>query len=360
MTVDVSFWKNKRVFVTGHTGFKGSWLSLWLNHMGAIVRGYSLEPITNPSLFDVAKVADCVDSVVGDICDSDKLASSMAEFQPDIVLHLAAQALVKYSYDNPLETYQTNVMGSLHVLECIRKTPSVKAAVMVTTDKCYENREWDWGYRENEAMGGYDPYSSSKGCMELLVSSYRRSYFSDGSVKVASARAGNVIGGGDWSLDRLIPDLIHAACNNQPAQIRSPHSIRPWQHVLEPLSGYLLLAQRLFESDEQRYQSGWNFGPNESDAQPVCWIADKICQVWQQGCHWQDCSSDDQPHEAQHLKLDCSKAKNQLGWIPQLCLSDAIEFVVDWHKSHLDNQDMNQLTIKQIQKFIDIRNSNER
>ncbi len=360
MIVDGSFWKNKRVFITGHSGFKGSWLSIWLDHMGAIVRGYSLAPITSPSLFDVAKVADCVDSVVGDICDSQRLATSMAEFKPDIVLHLAAQALVKYSYDNPVETYQTNVMGSLNVLESIRKTPSVKSVVMVTTDKCYENREWDWGYRENEAMGGYDPYSASKGCLELLVSSYRRSYFSAGAVKVATARAGNVIGGGDWSLDRLIPDLINAACNDQSAQVRNPHSIRPWQHVLEPLSGYLLLAQRLFESDNQRYQSGWNFGPNESDAQPVCWIADKICQVWQQGSRWQDCSSDNQPHEAQYLKLDCSKAKNQLGWIPQLRLADAIELVVDWHKNHLEKQNMNEFTIKQIQQFIKSRNSDER
>jgi CDP-glucose 4,6-dehydratase len=353
MTVNENFWKDKKVFLTGHTGFKGGWLSLWLSEMGAQVHGYALEPSVTPNIFEEAKVASVTSSEIGDIRDCDKLCSSVKNFAPDIVIHMAAQALVRYSYDNPIETYDTNVMGTMHVLEAIRRSPCVKAAVMVTTDKCYENKERDWGYREDEPMGGHDPYSSSKGCMELLISSYRRSYFCDGKVRIASARAGNVIGGGDWSLDRLLPDLLSAFENNKVAEIRSPKSIRPWQHVLEPLSGYLVLAEALYNSDDGAYQSGWNFGPDDKDAKPVSWIADKICAEWGDEAKWEDKSKVDQPHEAQYLKLDCSKAKNNLNWHPKLNIDEAIELLVSWHKAFLDGSDMKKITISQIHDFID-------
>ena len=274
--VNPDFWKGKRVFITGHTGFKGSWLSLWLQQMGAEVKGFSLEPPTTPSLFEVAKVADHMQSEIGDIRDLTKLSQSIVSFNPDILLHLAAQPLVRYSYREPVETYSTNVMGTVNVLEASRQANNLKTIVVITTDKCYENREWEWGYRENEPMGGYDPYSNSKGCAELVVSAYRRSFFnSNDTAAVASARAGNVVGGGDWAEDRLIPDILRAFEKQQPVIIRNPLSTRPWQHVLEPLSGYLVLAQHLWQ-EGQTFAEGWNFGPKDDDCRPVQWILDKM------------------------------------------------------------------------------------
>ena len=275
MVVNSAFWKDKRVLLTGHTGFKGSWLSLWLQSMGAQVTGYALAPPSNPSLFDVAEVGKGMTSIIGDIGDLERLRAVFAEHKPEIVIHMAAQALVRYSYVEPVETYSTNVMGTVNLLEAVRGTDSVRAVVNVTSDKCYENREWVWGYRENEAMGGFDPYSNSKGCAELVTAAYRNSYFHPGQYKehgvaIASGRAGNVIGGGDWADDRLIPDIMRAITQGKPVNIRNPHAIRPWQHVLEPLSGYLLLAQKLFE-DGPAYAEGWNFGPNDEDAKPVQW-----------------------------------------------------------------------------------------
>jgi len=266
--VDPSFWKGKKVYLTGHTGFKGSWLSLWLQSMGAVVKGYSLEPNTKPNLFTEANVEENMNSEFGDIRDLNQISKSMLDFNPDILIHMAAQPLVRLSYQEPVDTYTTNVIGTVNVLEAARGCPNLKAIVSVTTDKCYENNEWDWGYRENEPMGGHDPYSSSKGCAELVTSAYRRSFFNaENSASLASARAGNVIGGGDWADDRLIPDILKAFEKSKPVVIRNPISTRPWQHVLEPLSGYLVLAQELFENGKE-YAEGWNFGPKMKIANP--------------------------------------------------------------------------------------------
>ena len=300
MNPNRQFWTDKKVFLTGHTGFKGSWLSLWLQDMGAEVTGYSLAPPTTPNMFEVANVTSGMHSTEADIRDLERLTTAVAEAEPDIVLHLAAQPLVRYSYDNPIETYETNVMGTANVLEAVRQSGSARSVVCITTDKCYENREWDWGYRENEAMGGHDPYSSSKGCSELVISAYRRSYFGLGSpTSLASARAGNVIGGGDWAGDRLIPDIMRAMMNDEPVVIRNPNSIRPWQHVIEPLCGYLILAERLFEQGKTESETdgasyngaemaeGWNFGPKDDDAKPVGWIVERVTKEWGSGARWE-------------------------------------------------------------------------
>lgn len=343
------FWKGKKVLVTGHTGFKGSWLCLWLQSLGADVVGYALAPPSNPSLFEEAKVAQGMVSLHGDIRDPEQMNRAMARFQPEVVIHMAAQSLVRHSYLNPVETYATNVMGTVNVLEAVRQTASVRAAVMVTSDKCYENREWVWGYRENEAMGGYDPYSNSKGCAELVTSAYRQSFFRDGSAAVASARAGNVIGGGDWAADRLVPDMVRAVADRRPVPIRNPHAIRPWQHVLEPLSGYLLLAQKLYE-DGTAYAEGWNFGPREDDARPVQWIADQFTGLWGEGASWV-LDGAEHPHEAHYLKLDCSKARMRLDWQPKWSLEISLRKIVAWQKAHLRNQDMRTFTLEQILEF---------
>ncbi len=349
-----TFWQGKRVFLTGHTGFKGSWLSLWLQSMGAEVLGYALPPPSQPSLFEVARVADGMTSVMGDVRDLAHLQATMQDFRPDIVLHLAAQALVRYSYHAPVETYATNVMGSVHLLEAIRHTPSVKAVVNVTSDKCYENREWVWGYRENEAMGGYDPYSNSKGCAELVTSAYRNSFFhpeqyAQHGVAIASARAGNVIGGGDWAEDRLIPDILRAISAGQPVRIRSPHAIRPWQHVLEPLSGYLQLAEKLY-AEGAAWAEGWNFGPAEQDAQPVQWIVEQLTASWGDGASWQ-VDPGQHPHEAHYLKLDCSKAKMRLHWQPRWSLADALRAIIEWQRTYQKGADMRAFTLQQIQHY---------
>lgn len=343
------FWEGKRVFLTGHTGFKGSWTALWLQSLGAIVKGYALEPYTNPSLFYKASVAEQMDSVFGDIRDLEHIAKSMVAFNPDILIHMAAQPLVRYSYINPVETYQTNVIGTVNVYEAARNCANLKAIVSVTTDKCYENKEWEWGYRENEPMGGHDPYSSSKGCAELVTSAYRRSYFSEkGTANLASARAGNVIGGGDWSDDRLIPDILKAFEKSETVVIRNPLSIRPWQHVLEPISGYLVLAQELYE--DEKFAEGWNFGPKDEDCRSVQWILDKMVSNWGQGASWElDLNSN--PHEAGLLKLDISKAKAKLKWNPKWDLAYTLELITDWHQIYLQGADLKERCLKEIKMY---------
>lgn len=350
-----AFWRGKRVFVTGHTGFKGSWLTLWLKQLGAEVTGYALSPSTTPNLFDLASIGqhDC-HSHIADIRDYPSLRDTMAAAAPDIVFHLAAQPLVRRSYADPRETYETNVMGTVNLLEAVRHTPSVRAAVIVTSDKCYENREWVWGYRENEPMGGHDPYSNSKGCAELVTAAMRDSFFSahaEGQHKaaIASARAGNVIGGGDWAEDRLIPDIVRAIAAGRPANIRNPDAIRPWQHVLEPLAGYLLLAERLHTQGAD-FASGWNFGPSDDETQTVRWICDHMVQHWGQGAAWQQ-DGGSHPHEATYLKLDSSKARMQLGWRPRLTLAECLDWLVDWYRAHAAGQNMRALTIQQINEY---------
>lgn len=348
--MNVEFWQGKRVFLTGHTGFKGSWLSLWLQSMGAFVKGYALNPPTEPNLFTVAKVAEGMESEIGDIRDLDRLKRSMVAFNPDILIHMAAQPLVRYSYKEPLETYEVNVIGTAKVLEAARGCPSLRAIVNVTTDKCYENREWYWGYREDEPMGGFDPYSSSKGCAELVTSAYRRSFMQDSGIGLASARAGNVIGGGDWSEDRLIPDILRAFEKGEAVIIRNPGAIRPWQHVLEPLSGYLMLAERLFETPRD-YAEGWNFGPNDEDAKPVYRILDHMVSLWGDGASWQ-LDDDSHPHEAGFLKLDISKARARLQWRPTWCLQDALARTVRWHRAWLEDQDMKAECLNEIREYM--------
>lgn len=343
------FWRGKRVLMTGHTGFKGSWLSLWLQSMGATLRGIALEPPTEPALFAVARVAEGMEHRITDIRDFVPVNAQMDEFQPEIVFHMAAQPLVRLSYSEPIETYTTNVMGTVHVLEAARHSGSVKAIVNITTDKCYENREWVWGYREDEPMGGHDPYSSSKGCAELVSSAYRKSFLQDAGIAMATARAGNVIGGGDWALDRLVPDTLLALEKCQPVQIRNPDAIRPWQHVLEPLSGYLLLAEKL-HAQGQTFAEGWNFGPRDEDARPVQWIVQHLCSAWGQGASWQ-LQPGNHPHEANYLKLDISKAKQRLNWAPRWSLDTALAHITDWHQAWLSGQDMRAFCLKQINQY---------
>lgn len=349
-----SFWKDKRVLITGHTGFKGSWLSLWLQKNGARVIGYALKPSTEPNLFESAKIAKGMISIIGDVRDLPSLSQLMTKYEPEIVIHMAAQALVRQSYEAPADTFGTNVLGTVNVLESIRKSDSVKSAVMITSDKCYENKEWIWGYRENDPMGGHDPYSSSKGCAELATSAYIRSFFTpkqDGKVKpsIASARAGNVVGGGDWSKDRLVPDIMAAISNGSAVIIRSPHSIRPWQHVLEPLRGYLTLAEKLYTIGHG-YSGAWNFGPDDQDATPVSRIVDALTQNWGEGARWV-LDSNEHPHEATYLKLDCSKAKQLLGWYPVVKLPTALDWIVEWHRCYINGDDMHRRTLDQINRY---------
>ncbi|HEX2951796.1 MAG TPA: CDP-glucose 4,6-dehydratase [Armatimonadota bacterium] len=347
--VNPQFWSGKRVFLTGHTGFKGSWLSLWLQSMGAQVHGFALNPPTDPSLFTEAKVGQEMTSTIGDVRDYQAVFAAMQACAPDIVLHLAAQPLVRYSYQAPVETYATNVMGTVHVLEAARQVGCVRSIVNVTTDKCYENREWVWGYREDEPMGGYDPYSNSKGCSELVTSAYRRSFFQTENIALGSARAGNVIGGGDWALDRLVPDILRALEKQQPVVIRNPHSTRPWQHVLEPLSGYLVLAEKLF-TEGQAYAEGWNFGPQDDDARPVQWIVERMVEGWGNGGSWH-LDGARHPHEANYLKLDISKARARLDWKPRWDLAAALERIIAWHRAWLAGEDVRALCLHQIEQY---------
>ena len=349
-----SIWNGRRVFLTGHTGFKGGWLALTLTRLGAVVRGYALDPSSDPSFFASAKVGSLVDDVRGDIRDASTLSASMRAFAPEVVFHLAAQPLVRRSYADPIGTYATNVMGTANVLEAVRAISSVRAIVIVTTDKCYLNREWHWGYRETEALGGYDPYSSSKACAEILSASYRSSFFSPESfdqhkVALATARAGNVIGGGDWSEDRLIPDLIRGFMSGAPVPIRRPQSIRPWQHVLEPIAGYVALAERLL-AGEKKFADAFNFGPWDDDAWPVARIADAMSKRWSGNASW-FLDGNESVHEAGYLKLDSSKARAELAWQPRLRLESALEWLVDWYRSWQAGQDMQAFSLQQIAAY---------
>ncbi len=348
--MEIGFWRSKRVFLTGHTGFKGSWLALWLKTMGAEVCGYALEPPTTPSLYSALNLDGDMRSTIGDIRDQGKVEATMKEFQPEIVIHMAAQPLVRYSYENPVETYAVNVLGTVHVLDAVRRIDSVRAVVSVTSDKCYENREWVWPYRETEAMGGHDPYSSSKGCAELVTAAYRNSYFQAGErIALGSARAGNVIGGGDWALDRLVPDIMRAFAAREVVIIRNPHAVRPWQHVLEPLSGYLTLAEHLWKSGG-KYADGWNFGPADSDAQPVDYLVKELARLWGSHAEWRVLEAE-HVHEAHLLRLDSSKARAELGWRPRWTLNEALSNTVEWYKTFYDGGDARSCTLSQIALF---------
>ncbi len=355
MAVNLEFWKNKTILITGHTGFKGAWLSLWLQSLGANVIGYALQPPTTPSLYEKADVASGMVPISGDIRDLQHLKTVFNEHQPDIVFHLAAQSLVRYSYQNPIETYETNVMGTLNVLEAIRSVNSVRAVILVTTDKCYENKEWVWAYRENEAMGGHDPYSSSKGCAELLIASYRHSFFSEDKfdehkTAIASVRAGNVIGGGDWAEDRLVPDIIRAIQSKEIMTLRSPNALRPWQHVLEPLCGYMMLAEKLYNKGVE-YAQGWNFGPLEADVKPVKWIVKSLIEAWGDTTDWTLSDNRENPHEANVLKLDCAKAHQMLSWWPRWDLNTTLVKIVDWHKAEQTKLSLKAACLKQISEY---------
>ncbi len=346
-----SFWRGKRVFMTGHTGFKGAWLALWLTDLGAEVTGYSLPPPTDPSLFDMAGLRSRLRHIEGDVRDEAALTHAVGEAPPEIVFHMAAQSLVRVSYEEPAATYATNVMGTVNLLEAVRRCEGVRAVVCVTSDKCYENRETPRPYREDDAMGGYDPYSSSKGCAELVASAYRRSFFggqsdSAGGTAIATARAGNVIGGGDWAKDRLIPDLLNGFAAGVRPRVRFPSAVRPWQHVLEPLAGYLRLAEALWAGDRGAAE-GWNFGPDDADSRPVRWIADRLAVLWGEGAAWET-TGEPQPHEAHFLRLDCAKARQQLGWRPAWGLDEALRQTVAWRRALDEGADMTDFSLNQI------------
>ena len=351
MVTQGDFWRGRRVLVTGHTGFKGSWLTLWLHSIGAEVTGCALAPQTTPALWDQLALGTEVQSRIVDIRDLSVLTTTFREARPEVVFHLAAQSLVRASYDDPVGTYATNVLGTAHVLEAVRRTPEVCAVVNVTSDKCYENREWVWAYRENEPMGGRDPYSSSKGCAELVAAAYRDSFFGKGghAARIGSARAGNVIGGGDWAADRLVPDFVRAVSRAESVMIRNPLATRPWQHVLEPLSGYLLLAERL-ASDGGQYAGGWNFGPADDDAVPVEKIINQLVSLWGKPAAWSR-DPGEQPHEAHLLKLDSSKSRTLLRWRPRLSLQTALEWTVEWYKGAAGGMSPKDLTLQQIRNY---------
>ncbi len=346
-----SRWQDRRVLVTGHTGFKGSWLALWLSALGARVTGYALAPPTDPSLFEAARIDQLVDHVEGDVRDLAALRAMVERVKPEVIFHLAAQPLVRLSYEQPVETYAANVMGTVHLLEAARLAGGVQAIVCVTSDKCYENREWDWPYRESDPMGGHDPYSSSKGCAELVVAAWRRSYFGGaGAPLVASVRAGNVIGGGDWAGDRLVPDLVRAFEAGDPPLIRAPDAVRPWQHVLEALGGYMMIAERLM-AGERRFADAWNFGPADDDTQPVRWIVDRMRAAWRDGAQPPALDAGPRPHEAGLLRLDCARARAALGWRPVLGLGETIDWIVDWHKAVGAGDDARGVTLGQIAHY---------
>ncbi|WDF51492.1 CDP-glucose 4,6-dehydratase [Paenibacillus sp. KACC 21273] len=346
-----SFWKDKNVFLTGHTGFKGSWLSLWLYKLGANVTGYSHPAPTSPSLFEIARIEELLtNSFIGDINNYKFLCESIQKAKPEIIIHMAAQPLVRKSYDDPIETYQTNVMGTVHIMEAARTCSSLKAILNVTTDKCYENKEWEWGYREYESLGGRDPYSNSKACSELVTASYRDSFLSTLDIKVATARAGNVIGGGDWAEDRLIPDLLKSLTNQKEIQIRNPHAIRPWQHVLEPLKGYLLLCENLVLNGKD-YAQAWNFGPLDSEIKNVKWIVEHMLEKWPKKNYGYSILTQDIKLEASILKLDSSKATKKIGWEPNWSLDETLDSIIEWEVKYQENKDMRTVCEEQIAKY---------
>lgn len=356
MVTDPNFWKGKKVFLTGHTGFKGSWLIIWLNEMGASVIGYSVDIPTNPSLFEEAGLENKVHHIIGDVRDHKFLLNCIKQTEPDVLIHMAAQPLVRLSYDFPRVTYETNVMGTVNVLQAVRLVSSIKSTVIVTTDKCYENREWEYGYREIDPMGGYDPYSSSKGAAELVVSSFNNSFFHGTDQVVCSARAGNVIGGGDWAKDRLVPDVIQSIKEDKKVKIRNPKAIRPWQHVLEPLSGYLLLAEKAYMKEDVR--GSWNFGPTDEDAQNVQWVTEKIGEAWGYEDVWVK-DGDEHPHEANYLKLDISKARMNLKWTPKWRADKAVDITSKWYKGFYagtlkTSKDVYQRCITDLNKYFSI------
>lgn len=349
-----NFYNGKKVLLTGHTGFKGSWMSILLDLLGADLYGYALPPNTQPNLYTIAGVDEIIDSTLGDIRDLETLSNTIEKVRPEIIIHLAAQPLVQESYKNPKETYEINVMGTVNLLEVVRRVSGIKAVLNVTTDKCYENKEWYWAYRENEPLGGFDPYSNSKACSELVTSAYRNSFFNfmnSGSNKVclASARAGNVLGGGDWASDRLIPDFIRAISQNNRIKIRNPASIRPWQHVMEPLTGYLLLCRQMFLNGPL-FSEGFNFGPEETDCRNVEWLVKRICELWGNDAEY-EIDERTYAHESTYLKLDCSKAKRMLEWSPSWNLDKSISMVVKWYKNYFDEKDMRTVTIQQIEEY---------
>jgi len=356
--INKSFWSRKKVLITGHTGFKGSWLSIWLQHMGAEVIGVSLDPPTNPNLFTVANVCEGIIDIRENVANTAKIKRIFLKYKPDVVFHLAAQSIVRYSYKNPVETYKTNVMGTLNILEGIRSIDTVRSAVMVTTDKCYENKDLIWGYRENDPMGGHDPYSSSKGSAELLIASYRRSYYptdehNKHKTAIASVRAGNVIGGGDWAEDRLVPDIIRAFQKDNQVQIRNPNSIRPWQYVLEPLYGYIKLAEQLSrDSDGYKYAEAWNFGPKDEDIKTVEWIVKRLAKQWGGNANWL-IDGKGHPHEASYLKLDCSKANLILNWSSKCSIDYTLSKVVEWHKIDNKGNNYREVCLQQINEYMD-------
>ena len=350
-----NFWQGKRVFLTGHTGFKGAWLTIWLDSLGAKVTGYALKPPTKPSIFELCRLDRRIRSNIGDVRDAAKLRKAMLAAKPEIVIHMAAQPLVRLSYKEPALTYETNVMGTVNLLEGVRACSSVKSVVNVTTDKCYENREYNRAFREDEPMGGYDPYSSSKGCSELVTAAYRNSFFNPRDYKkhgvaLASARAGNVIGGGDWAEDRLIPDIIRAGLRGEKVRIRNPRAIRPWQHVLEPLSGYMLLAEKLYKHGP-KYARAWNFGPDAGDAKDVEWIVNRMFAAWPEAPGYV-IDKGRHPHEAHYLRLDSSKAHRELGWKPRWRVGQAIDRIVGWTRAYADRKDMRSLCLEQIVEYM--------
>jgi CDP-glucose 4,6-dehydratase len=354
VSVDPDFWRGRRVLLTGHTGFKGAWLALWLQTLGARLTGFSLQAPTQPSLYELACVGEGMESIEGDVRDFQALAAALDLARPEVVIHMAAQSLVRRSFLEPRETYEVNVMGTVNLLDAVRRRGDVRAVVNVTSDKCYENREWEWAYRECEAMGGHDPYSSSKGCAELVTDAFRRSFcLPEGGPRLASARAGNVIGGGDWSEDRLIPDLMRGALAGRAVYVRNPDSVRPWQHVLNPLGGYLALVQALWSSDE--IAGPWNFGPAEEDARPVSWVVQRISALWPEELPWVEPEDPERhrpdPHEARYLKLDSSRARSRLGWRPQWGLEEGLDAVLAWYRALSAGEDMRAVTVGQIEAF---------
>ena len=352
LVIDQRFWAGRRVLVTGHTGFKGAWLSLFLSRLGARVFGFALEPATNKDLFVTAEVESCIDHVIGDIREFDTLRQALERSQAEIVIHLAAQSLVRYSYQYPMETYATNVMGTVHLLECIRRSPTVRSAVIVTSDKCYENQEWIWGYRETDRLGGRDPYSNSKACAELVTAAYRSSFLgAESRARVATARAGNVIGGGDWSLDRLVPDAVRAFSAGKPLAIRNPAAVRPWQHVLDPLAGYLILAERLV-SDGKRFEEEWNFGPPPESEVPVAALAEALVRHWGRSASWEQ-DGGAHPPEANYLRLDCSKARDRLAWRPSIDLESALRLSVEWYRACEVDGEVRKVTHEQLDSFLE-------
>jgi CDP-glucose 4,6-dehydratase len=349
MVTDRAFWRGRRVFLTGHTGFKGAWMSLLLGHMGADVHGYALAP-EEPSVFETCGVAAGMHHQIGDVRDASALQRALAAAKPDIVIHMAAQSLVRRSYADPVETFAVNVMGTVNVLEAIRHVAEARAAVIVTSDKCYENYSTEQGYREIDALGGHDPYSSSKGCAEIVTAAYRRSFFSAGPCAIASARAGNVIGGGDWATDRLVPDAMRAFAAGQPLRIRNPDAVRPWQHVLDPILAYLLLAQRLVERGNT-FAEGWNFGPDAASELPVAAVVERLTALWGDSARWERDAAV-HPHEAALLTLDCTKAKRRLGWRPLIAIDDALSLAVSWYRARQEGRDMRSVTLRQIEELL--------